>query len=84
MFSYITTVNACLLINLLSDVLKVKHIYGGESLWRVEIKAAMGAQKNTVMIDNLVAHIKDVYRLHKQKKLIAIEDEAGRFLIRMC
>jgi len=59
------------------NVLKVKHVIVCGHYGCGGIKAAMG-NGSFGIIDNWIRHIKDIYRLNKEK-LVAIEDETERF-----
>jgi carbonic anhydrase len=59
------------------NVLKVKHVIVCGHYGCGGVKAAMGNSSFGV-IDNWIRHIKDIYRLNKEK-LVCIEDEEERF-----
>lgn len=59
------------------NVLKVKHVIVCGHYGCGGVKAAMG-NSSFGIIDNWIRHIKDIYRLNKEK-LVAIENEEERF-----
>ncbi|MFC4817787.1 carbonate dehydratase [Flavobacterium sp. GCM10023249] len=59
------------------NVLKVKHVIVCGHYGCGGVKAAMGNSSYGI-IDNWIRHIKDIYRLNKDK-LVVIEDEEERF-----
>ena len=72
-----TDMNMLSVLDYAVNVLKVKHVIVCGHYGCGGVKAAMGNSSFGV-IDNWIRHIKDIYRLNKEK-LVSIENEEERF-----